>query len=333
MPAKKPAKKPKQSSKPAASKTALVKKKAVVVSKSKASPKRAAKPVKVAPKHAAKPAAKSHAKVKATAKPGKPVSASKAAPAKSNARVAAKAAAPKAAAKPATAKAPLPGKPVSKPETRKVASAPPPPAAKATSKPTTAPKAAEPLTPPTPIRSAVAVKSSVPAVKSKKDSAASAANLDAEEIDLESLSLLSGPRNVKPYQVKRDEEYMNAAQLEHFRTILQSWKKDLMTEVDRTVLHMKDEAANFPDPNDRATQESEFSLELRTRDRERKLIRKIEEALNRIEDGSYGYCTETGEEIGVKRLEARPVATLCVEAQERRERRERQYGDRDDRYR
>ena len=126
---------------------------------------------------------------------------------------------------------------------------------------------------------------------------------------------------------------MNAAQLDHFRTILQSWKKDLMTEVDRTVLHMKDEAANFPDPNDRATQESEFSLELRTRDRERKLIRKIEEALNRIEDGSYGDCTETGEEIGVKRLEARPVATLCVEAQERRERRERQYGDRDDRYR
>jgi len=106
-----------------------------------------------------------------------------------------------------------------------------------------------------------------------------------------------------------------------------------MNEVDRTVLHMKDEAANFPDPNDRATQESEFSLELRTRDRERKLIRKIEEALNRIEDGSYGYCIETGEEIGIKRLEARPVATLCVEAQERRERRERQYGDRDDRYR
>jgi DnaK suppressor protein len=88
-----------------------------------------------------------------------------------------------------------------------------------------------------------------------------------------------------------------------------------------------------PDPNDRATQEEEFSLELRTRDRERKLIRKIDEALKRIEDGSYGYCLETGEEIGVKRLEARPVATLSIEAQERRERRERQYGDRDDRYR
>jgi len=146
-------------------------------------------------------------------------------------------------------------------------------------------------------------------------------------------SLLSGPRNVQPYIPKRGEQYMNKEQLDHFRLILLTWKRDLMEEVDRTVLHMKDEAANFPDPNDRATQESEFSLELRTRDRERKLIRKIDEALKRIEDGSYGYCLETGEEIGIKRLEARPVATLCVEAQERRERRERQYGDRDDRYR
>ncbi len=146
-------------------------------------------------------------------------------------------------------------------------------------------------------------------------------------------SLLAGPRNVKPYIAKRGEEYMNKEQLVHFRLILQTWKRDLMEEVDRTVLHMKDEAANFPDPNDRATQESEFSLELRTRDRERKLIRKIDEALKRIDDGSYGYCLETGAEIGNKRLEARPVATLSVEAQERRERREKQYGDRDDRYR
>jgi DnaK suppressor protein len=146
-------------------------------------------------------------------------------------------------------------------------------------------------------------------------------------------NLLAGPRNVKPYVARRGEQYMNKEQLDHFRNILESWKRDLMQEVDRTVLHMKDEAANFPDPNDRATQESEFSLELRTRDRERKLIRKIDEALKRIEDGSYGYCVETGEEIGVKRLEARPVATLSIEAQERRERREKQYGDRDDRYR
>jgi DnaK suppressor protein len=160
------------------------------------------------------------------------------------------------------------------------------------------------------------------------------AALDADEVEgAEPGSLLAGPRNVQPYIVKRGEQYMSKEQLEHFRQILNSWKLDLMVEVDRTVSHMKDEAANFPDPNDRATQEEEFSLELRTRDRERKLIRKIDEALKRIEDGSYGYCLETGEEIGIKRLEARPVATLSIEAQERRERRERQYGDRDDRYR
>jgi DnaK suppressor protein len=154
---------------------------------------------------------------------------------------------------------------------------------------------------------------------------------DAEA--LEPGSLLAGPRDVQPYIVKRGELYMSKEQLEHFRNILNGWKRDLMVEVDRTVSHMKDEAANFPDPNDRATQEEEFSLELRTRDRERKLIRKIDDALKRIDDGSYGYCLETGEEIGIKRLEARPVATLSIEAQERRERRERQYGDRDDRYR
>lgn len=159
--------------------------------------------------------------------------------------------------------------------------------------------------------------------------------LDSDDAEQEflGLNLLAGPRNVRPYIPERDEQYMSKEQLEHFRRILDTWKRDLMQEVDRTVLHMKDEAANFPDPNDRATQESEFSLELRTRDRERKLIRKIEEAIKRIDDGSYGYCHETGEEIGIKRLEARPVATLCVEAQERRERREKQYGDRDDRYR
>ena len=126
---------------------------------------------------------------------------------------------------------------------------------------------------------------------------------------------------------------MSPEQLKHFEAILLSWKRELMNEVDRTVHHMQDEAANFPDPNDRATQESEFGLELRTRDRERKLLRKINAALTRIEDGTYGYCEETGEEIGLKRLEARPVATLCLEAQERREMAERQFRDRDDSYR
>jgi DnaK suppressor protein len=147
-------------------------------------------------------------------------------------------------------------------------------------------------------------------------------------------SVLSGPvRGFKPYEPKRGELYMSDAQLEHFKNILLAWKRELMEEVDRTMLHLKDEAANFPDPNDRATQESEFGLELRTRDRERKLLKKIDSALQRIEDKSYGYCEETGDEIGLRRLEARPVATLCVEAQERRELAERQFRDREDYYR
>ena len=137
--------------------------------------------------------------------------------------------------------------------------------------------------------------------------------------------LLSSPINeIGPYKVKRGEAYMNDSQLSYFKQLLTKWKSDLIDEVDRTVVHMKDEASNFPDPNDRATQESEFGLELRTRDRERKLLKKISSALVRIEEGDYGYCDETGEEIGLKRLQARPVATLSLEAQERREKAERE---------
>jgi DnaK suppressor protein len=138
---------------------------------------------------------------------------------------------------------------------------------------------------------------------------------------------------LEPYLAEKGEEYMNDTQLEHFREVLNAWKNELMQEVDRTVHHMQDEASNFPDPNDRATQESEFGLELRTRDRERKLLKKIDQAIARTDDNSYGFCEETGEEIGLKRLEARPVATLSVEAQERREVTERQFSDQDDRYR
>ena len=119
---------------------------------------------------------------------------------------------------------------------------------------------------------------------------------------------------------------MGEGQLEHFRRILQAWKRELMEEVDRTVHHMKDEAANFPDPNDRATQESEFSLELRTRDRERKLIKKIDEALATVESGDYGYCESCGVEIGIRRLEARPTATLCIDCKTLDEIREKQMG-------
>jgi len=116
-----------------------------------------------------------------------------------------------------------------------------------------------------------------------------------------------------PYTPKKGEEYMNEPQREHFRQILLAWKRELMEEVDRTVTHMKDEAANFPDPADRATQEEEFSLELRTRDRERKLIKKIDSTMERIENDDYGFCDQCGVEIGIRRLEARPTANLCVD--------------------
>jgi len=129
-----------------------------------------------------------------------------------------------------------------------------------------------------------------------------------------------------PYQATEGEEYMGAAQQEHFRRILLAWKKSLMEEVDRTVHHMQDEATNFPDPNDRATQESEFSLELRTRDRERKLIKKIDEALGRLDNHEYGYCEACGVEIGIRRLEARPTATLCIDCKTLDEIREKQRG-------
>lgn len=117
----------------------------------------------------------------------------------------------------------------------------------------------------------------------------------------------------KPYKPKRGEAYMSEPQREHFKAMLLKWRSGLMEEVDRTVTHMKDEAANFPDPADRATQEEEFSLELRTRDRERKLIKKIDSTIERIEQDDYGFCDVCGVEIGIKRLEARPTATLCIE--------------------
>ena len=120
-------------------------------------------------------------------------------------------------------------------------------------------------------------------------------------------------KQFEPYKIKKGEEYMNDAQVEHFLHILESWKKELMEEVDRTVHHMQDEAANFPDPNDRASQESDFTMELRTRDRERKLIKKITQSIAALEAGEYGYCEECGIEIGIRRLEARPTANLCID--------------------
>ncbi|AZQ09453.1 MULTISPECIES: RNA polymerase-binding protein DksA [Shewanella] len=118
---------------------------------------------------------------------------------------------------------------------------------------------------------------------------------------------------VEPYQEQPGEEYMNDKQMGHFKKILEAWRNQLREEVDRTLSHMQDEAANFPDPVDRAAQEEEFSLELRARDRERKLIKKIEKTLQKIEDDDFGFCDSCGVEIGIRRLEARPTADLCID--------------------
>ena len=131
---------------------------------------------------------------------------------------------------------------------------------------------------------------------------------------------------VEPYVETKGEEYMGEPMKKHFTKLLGAWKQELMTSVDRTVDHMKDEAANFPDPADRASQEEEFSLELRTRDRERKLIKKIDETLQLIEDNDYGWCESCGVEIGIRRLEARPTATLCIDCKTLAEIKEKQLG-------
>lgn len=130
-------------------------------------------------------------------------------------------------------------------------------------------------------------------------------------------------KNFDPYHIKEGDEYMSNAQCAHFREILTNWKEQLISEMNRTVSNLKDEVNNFADPNDRATQEEEFSLELRTRDRERKLTKKIDETLAKIESGDYGYCDACGIEIGIRRLEARPTASLCIDCKELDEIRER----------
>lgn len=138
-----------------------------------------------------------------------------------------------------------------------------------------------------------------------------------------SLLALAG---VSPYQVKDKEEYMNEDQILHFRKILEAWLEQIQEEANRTVAHMQDEAANFPDPADRATQEEEFSLELRARDRERKLMKKIENTLKKLDTEDFGYCDSCGIEIGIRRLEARPTADLCIDCKTLAEVREKQMG-------
>ncbi|MCZ6889366.1 MAG: RNA polymerase-binding protein DksA [Gammaproteobacteria bacterium] len=158
-----------------------------------------------------------------------------------------------------------------------------------------------------------------------KISARSASTPKTRNAAAKKQKLLDSPfRNFTPYDPKKNEAYMGARQLDHFRDILLKWRLELMEEVDRTVIHMQEEAANFPDPADRATQEEEFSIELRTRDRERQLIKKIDQTVERIDQEDYGYCDTCGVEVGLRRLEARPTATQCVDCKSLDELRERQ---------
>ena len=128
----------------------------------------------------------------------------------------------------------------------------------------------------------------------------------------------------EPYKAKKGEEYMNSKQLGHFRKMLEAWKAELSQDIDTTLHSMQDEQTVFADPNDRATQESDMALELRNRDRERKLIKKINETIAKIDSGDYGYCESCGVEIGLERLQARPTATLCIDCKTLEEIRERQ---------
>ena len=287
---------------------------------------KAAKPAAVKPKAAAKPAAKPAVK-KAPAKPAtkakvvakaKPVAKPKAA-----AKPVAKPVVKKAPAKPATkAKVVAKAKPVAKPKAAAKPVAKPVIKAQPAAKPVA--KAAPTKTVPSPKgSSSKPVSSSTSSSNSKKTVPVKAAPVSPAK---KTKTANAAALEFIPYQEKIGEDYMNDEQKAHFRQLLLAWKTDLMQEVDRTVTHMKDGAANFPDPADRATQEEEFSLELRARDRERKLIKKIDSTIELIEQDQYGYCEQCGIEIGVRRLEARPTATLCIDCKTLSEIKEKQTG-------
>jgi DnaK suppressor protein len=261
-------------------------------------------------------AKKAPAKKKATAKkaPAKK-SAAKKAPAKK------KAVAKKAPAK----KAPAKKKAVAKKAPAKKAPAKKAPAKKAPAKKKAVAKKAPAKNAPAK-KKAVAKKAPAKKALAKKKAVAkkAPANRAAKGKIARAVGELQKFEDFKPYKPGRGESYMNDEQIEHFRGILLNWRGELVDEVSRTVSHMKDEAANFPDPADRATQEEEFSLELRTRDRERKLIKKIDSTLDRLQNDDYGYCDACGIEIGIQRLEARPTATLCIDCKTLAEIKERQ---------
>jgi len=262
-----------------------------------------------------KPAAKKAAAKKAPAKkaPVKKAPAKKATAKKAPAKKAAakKAPAKKAPVKKAPAKKATAKKAPAKKPAAKKAPAKKTPAKKAVAKkaPVKKPAAAKPATK-APAAKQQGTKSAKPAPSKAKGTAGG--KKGAAKI-ARAVGTVQNFDDFKPYKPTRGESYMNDEQLEHFRGLLLHWRSELVDEVTRTVSHMKDEAANFPDPADRATQEEEFSLELRTRDRERKLIKKIDGTLERIVQDDYGYCDACGIEIGIQRLEARPTATLCID--------------------
>ena len=276
--------------------------------KTKATPKKAAAKKATTKKVAAKkPAAKAAAKKVVAKAPAK--KAATKAPAKKAAvkKGAAKAPAKTAAAKKAPTKAPV----------KKAATKSAPSKANAQKAPA---KTAKPSKGKAATASAKTSKSTVKAPAKKT---ASRAKANSKKV-ARAVGTVQNFDDFKPYKPSRGDSYMDEKQLEHFRGLLLQWRGELVDEVTRTVSHMKDEASNFPDPADRATQEEEFSLELRTRDRERKLIKKIDGMLERITIDDYGYCDACGIEIGVKRLEARPTATLCIDCKTLSEIKERQ---------
>lgn len=282
------------------------------VSKPKATstPKPAAKKAgtaKVAPK---KPVAK---KTAAAKKPtaSKKATTSKKAPAKT------------ATKKPATAKKPTVKKTATKKPAAKKATTAAKPATKKTSAQSAPKKAAAPKKTVASKKAAAPKQVAAPKPVAKKQAAASTRPTRIKKArGKASSSLLFG--QIKPYQPTKTEEYMNEKQRNHFQQLLEVWRSSLLQEADRTVTHLKDEIVNLPDPNDRASQEEEFALELRTRDRERKLLKKIDKSLHLIMQDDYGFCDVCGEEIGIRRLEARPTANMCIDCKELQEIKEKQ---------
>ena len=263
----------------------------------KATTKAKAKPQKAAPK----PAAKKPVKKPAPPAKGK----SKAAPAKPSAKP--KSAPPKSASAKAPAKSPA--KAPAKAPAKKV----PAPPVKASDK-----KA--------PDKKAPGIVNKSSSIKSDSMSSTAGNTAVGKPVKTKARNATEPQRNFAPYELKKGEDYMNEQQKEHFKRILLNWRDELMQEVDRTVHHMQDEAANPPDPADRATLEEEFSIELRTRDRERRLIKKIDSTIELIANDDYGYCDSCGVEIGIRRLEARPTANKCIDCKTLDEIKEKQLG-------